>query len=110
MCKSILKGQNVPGTDGTYHGTDGDVSPGQTGRTPGGVPPKFFMFIGFFFPQTTTQLKEARKGNGPPYKGNGWPFQLSKMPLIATVPLAALVVGARADLLRNGQNTGPQLA
>ena len=23
MCKSILKGQNVPGTDGTYHGTDG---------------------------------------------------------------------------------------
>ena len=26
-----------------------DVSPGQTGRTPGGVPPKFFMFIGFFF-------------------------------------------------------------
>ena len=27
-----------------------DVSPGQTGRTPGGVPPKFFMFIGFSFP------------------------------------------------------------
>ena len=25
------------------------MSPGQTGRTPGGVPPKFFMFIGFFF-------------------------------------------------------------
>ena len=24
------------------------MSPGQTGRTPGGVPPKFFMFIGFF--------------------------------------------------------------
>ena len=23
VCKSILKGQNVPGTDGTYHGTDG---------------------------------------------------------------------------------------
>ena len=23
MCKSILKGQNVPGTDGTYQGTDG---------------------------------------------------------------------------------------
>ena len=23
MCKSILKGRNVPGTDGTYHGTDG---------------------------------------------------------------------------------------
>ena len=26
------------------------MSPGQTGRTPGGVPPKFFMFIVFFFP------------------------------------------------------------
>ena len=24
------------------------MSPGQTGRTSGGVPPKFFMFIGFF--------------------------------------------------------------
>ena len=23
VCKSMLKGQNVPGTDGTYHGTDG---------------------------------------------------------------------------------------
>ena len=23
VCKSILKGQNVPGKDGTYHGTDG---------------------------------------------------------------------------------------
>ena len=22
VCKSMLKGQNVPGTDGTYHGTD----------------------------------------------------------------------------------------
>ena len=27
------------------------MSPGQTGRTPGGVPPKFFMFIGFFLSQ-----------------------------------------------------------
>ena len=28
------------------------MSPGQTGRTPGGVPPKFFMFIVFFsFPK-----------------------------------------------------------
>ena len=27
------------------------MSTGQTGRTPGGVPPKFFMFIGFVFPQ-----------------------------------------------------------
>ena len=48
MCKSILKGQNVPGTDGPYHGTDGTCPRDRRGRTPGGVPPKFFMFIGFF--------------------------------------------------------------
>ena len=37
-----------------------DVSPGQTGRTPGGVPPKFFMFIGFFFfPIDTVRISEA---------------------------------------------------
>ena len=35
---------------------------------------------------------------------------MPKMPLIATVPLTALIVGARAGLLRNGQNIGPQLA
>ena len=49
MCKSILKGQNVPGQKGISPDR-WDVSPGQTGRKPGGVPPKFFMFIGFFFP------------------------------------------------------------
>ena len=56
MCKSILKGQNVPGTDGTYRSVDRwDVSPGQPGRTPAGVPSKFFMFIGFsFFPLPKT--------------------------------------------------------
>ena len=67
---------------------------------------------------TIKQLKEARKGNGParkgnrwPRKGHGWPinrnqrpFSLSKMPLFATVPLTALIVGAHAELLRNGQN------
>ena len=35
---------------------------------------------------------------------------LSKMPLVPTVPLTALIVGARAGLLGNGQNMGPQLA
>ena len=29
------------------------MSPGQTGRTPWGVPPKFFMFIGFFLSPLT---------------------------------------------------------
>ena len=38
-----------PGQTGHITGQMGRV-PGQTGRTPGGVPPKFFMFIGFFFP------------------------------------------------------------
>ena len=32
------------------------------------------------------------------------------MPLIATVPLTASIVGARAELLRKGQNTGPLLS
>ena len=32
------------------------------------------------------------------------------MPLIETVPLTALLVGSRAELLRNGQHIGPQLA
>ena len=32
------------------------------------------------------------------------------MPLTATVPLTDLVVWARADLLRSGQNIGPGLA
>ena len=30
-----------------------------------------------------------------------------KTPLTATVPLTASIVGARAELLRNGQNIGP---
>ena len=36
------------------------MSPGQTGCTPGGVPPKFFMFVGFFFPNSS----EFQDGNG----------------------------------------------
>ena len=48
MCKSILKGQNVPRDRRDISRDRWDVSPGQTGRTPEGVPPKLFMFIGFF--------------------------------------------------------------
>ena len=65
--------------------------------------------------------KEARKGNGSPRKGNRWtskgngpprkgnrrPFWLSSMSLIVTVPLTPLIGGAHAELLRNGQNIGP---
>ena len=36
------------------------MSTGQTGHKPGGVPPKFFMFIGFFFPQVTVVLFEEQ--------------------------------------------------
>ena len=34
-----------------------DMSRGQTGHKPGGVPPKFCMFIGFFFPQLKHDYK-----------------------------------------------------
>ena len=46
-----------------------------------------------------------RKGKGSPRNRNRGPFEFSKMPLIATVPLTILIVGARAGLLTNGQNT-----
>ena len=39
-----------------------DVSPGHTGHTPGGVPPKFSMFIGFFF---FPNLRLSRSGESP---------------------------------------------
>ena len=45
------------------------------------------------------------RGMDLPRKGNGRPFELPKMPFIATVPLTALIVGARADLLRDGQSS-----
>ena len=35
---------------------------------------------------------------------------MPKMPLIAAVPLTALIVGSRAELHREGQHIGPQLA
>ena len=68
---------------------------------------------------TIKQLKEARKGNGPPRNRNRWPRKGNGPPvtrtegpfnLIATVPLAALIVGSCVELLRNGQTIGPQLA
>ena len=44
------------------------------------------------------QLKEARKGNGSPRKGNGTEpraLLIVEYALIATVPFTALIVGAR---------------
>ena len=49
MCRSdILKETECPRDRRDISRDRWDVSPGQTGRTPGAVPPKFFMFIGFF--------------------------------------------------------------
>ena len=39
-----------------------DVSTGQTGHTPADVPPKFFMFIGFLFPQHKNRKTFAATG------------------------------------------------
>ena len=61
MCKSILKGQNVPGTDGTYHGTDGTCPRDRRDAHQGGVPPKFFMFIGFFLSPVRQRGGEAER-------------------------------------------------
>ena len=46
------------------------------------------------------------RGTDPPVTEPEGPF-MSNMPLIATVPLMALIVGARVDLLKNGQDIGP---
>ena len=48
MWKFTFKGQNVRGTDGTCPRDRWDMSTGHMGHKPGGVPPKFFLFIGFF--------------------------------------------------------------
>ena len=50
------------------------------------------------------------RGIDGPVRGSDPPVYLPKMLSIATVPPTALVVGARAGLLRNGQTIGPQLA
>ena len=49
------------------------------------------------------------RGTDPRNRNRG-PFDCRIYPLLATVPVTALIVGAPADLLRNGQNIGPQLA
>ena len=56
MWKFQFKGQNVRGTDGTFPCDRWDISMGQTGHTPRGVRPKFFMFIGFFLSPSIVEL------------------------------------------------------
>ena len=48
MWKCTFKGQNVRGTDGTDDGTDGTCPRDRRDTNQGGIPPKFFMCIGFF--------------------------------------------------------------
>ena len=53
------------------------MSTGQTGHKPGGVPPKFFMFIVFFFPQKMGEKIEkwpqARNGPNMAAEMEKWP-------------------------------------
>ena len=51
MCKSILKGQNVPGTDGTYHGTDGTCPRDRRDAHQGVSRQNCLCLLVFFFPQ-----------------------------------------------------------
>ena len=51
MCKSMLKGQNVPGTDGTYHGTDGTCPRDRRDAHQGVSRQNSLCLLVFFFPQ-----------------------------------------------------------
>ena len=63
MCKSILKGQNVPGTDGTYHGTDGTCPRDRRDAHQGGSRQSSLCLLVFFFPNSEEQdLDERQSG------------------------------------------------
>ena len=55
MCKSILKGQNVPGTDGTYHGTDGTCPRDRRDAHQGVSRQNSSCLLVFFFPHSQTK-------------------------------------------------------
>ena len=57
MCKSILKGQNAPGTDGTYHGTDGTCPRDRRDAHQGVSRQNSLCLLVFVFPQEPRQLK-----------------------------------------------------
>ena len=65
MCKSILTGQNVPGTDGTYHGTDGMCPRDRRDAHQGVSRQNSLCLLVFFFPHVT--LPRNRLTN--PYLG-----------------------------------------
>ena len=54
MCKSILKGHHVPGTDGTYHGTDGTCPRDRRDAHQGVSRQSSLCLLVFFFPKKMT--------------------------------------------------------
>ena len=76
MWKFTFKGQNVRGTDRTDDGTDG-TCPRDRRDTTRSVPPKFFVFIGFFLSHVFLISKSivCLHENGPswaPLRGLLW--------------------------------------
>ena len=57
MCKSILKGQNVPGTDGTHHGTDGTCPRDRRDAHQGVSRQNSLCLLVFFFPQLISEVR-----------------------------------------------------
>ena len=83
MCKSILKGRNVPGTDGTYHGTDGPCPRDRRDAHQGVSRQNSLCLLFFSFPWKGTKFSRAF-GKGVPDKAfhvegpRGIPFDFCK--------------------------------
>ena len=109
--KSQFKGQNVHGTDGTYHGTDGTCPPGQTGFTPGGVPPKFFNFHCFFLsPINVLRFRQkASTTCGPDSGGESWRAISFVMPHSPAYEEQVVVEPPKAGEVRPCLNVGATL-
>ena len=110
MWKFTFKGQNVRGTDGTDDGTDG-TCPRDRRDTNQGVPPKFFMFIGFFLsPETPGKLAllvvVCEIGFSPRLRTSGRrtrPFKFSQS-LVLVASVNRMLVWFGCDLNAEQQN------
>ena len=69
MCKSILKGQNVPGTDGTYHGTDGTRPRDRRDAHQGVSRQNSLCLLVFFFPHCQGKKEYTPPPWGPSFLG-----------------------------------------
>ena len=67
MCKSILKGPNVPRTDGRYHWTDGTCPRNRRDAHQGVSRQNSLCLLVFFFPnsETTQNLSESLRSVAP---------------------------------------------